>query len=125
MAPLARLYLAVQDGENLMKVWEAGKGDLAENFLAGIVAHLPALQAFTVPSVLGYERLKPGGRSPTACKSISGLAGGQHRFVIHQRQAFGAKDLSTSQKTIREWYFPAMLGASRGMTAHDKGEWAQ
>ena len=52
--------LAAQDGENLIKGWEAGKGDLAEQFLAGVVAHLHALQAFTVPTVLGYERLKPG-----------------------------------------------------------------
>ena len=50
-----------QDGKNLLKGWEAGKGDdLAERFLAGVVAHLPALQAFTTPTVLGYERLKPG-----------------------------------------------------------------
>ena len=53
-------WRAAQDGKNLLKGWEAGRGDLAEQFLAGVVAHLPALQAFTTPTVLGYERLKPG-----------------------------------------------------------------
>lgn len=36
-----------------------GIGDLASRFLAGIIAHGPALSALTAPSVLSYERLKP------------------------------------------------------------------
>ena len=56
-----------QDGENLYKGWENGKGGLAHHFLAGVLAHLPALQAFTIPTPLGYERMKPGAH-PRVCR---------------------------------------------------------
>ena len=56
-----------QDGENLYKGWEDGKDGLAHHFMAGILAHLPALQAFTIPTPLSYERMKPGGDLPTVC----------------------------------------------------------
>lgn len=50
----------MQDGRNLVEGFETGAGSVAEAFLAGILSHLPALQAFTVPSPNSYERLKPG-----------------------------------------------------------------
>ncbi|EIE21810.1 glutamine synthetase/guanido kinase, partial [Coccomyxa subellipsoidea C-169] len=49
-----------KDGRNLVEGFETGAGSMAEAFLAGILSHLPALQAFTVPSPNSYERLKPG-----------------------------------------------------------------
>ena len=50
----------MQDGRNLFEGWKEGGEGLADAFLAGAVAHLPALQAFTVPTPLGYERMKSG-----------------------------------------------------------------
>jgi glutamine synthetase len=50
----------LQDGKNLVEGFETGKGSVAEAFLAGILSHIPALQAFTVPAPISYERLRPG-----------------------------------------------------------------
>ncbi|KAK9918078.1 hypothetical protein WJX75_001014 [Coccomyxa subellipsoidea] len=49
-----------KDGKNLVEGFETGKGSVAEAFLAGILSHIPALQAFTVPAPISYERLRPG-----------------------------------------------------------------
>ncbi len=43
-----------------MEGFKVGEGSVAEAFLAGVLSHLPALQAFTVPSPISYERLRPG-----------------------------------------------------------------
>ena len=52
--------LTMQDGKNLFQGWQGGKGGMADHFLAGILAHLPALQALTVPTPIGYFRMQPG-----------------------------------------------------------------
>ena len=52
-----------QDGVNLLEGFSQGSGPTPapeEAFLAGILHHMPALQTFTTPSPLSYERLKPG-----------------------------------------------------------------
>ncbi|CAL8471645.1 g11187 [Coccomyxa elongata] len=49
-----------KDKKNLVEGFSVGEGSVAEAFLAGILSHLPALQAFTVPSPISYERLRPG-----------------------------------------------------------------
>jgi glutamine synthetase len=67
----------LQDGKNLLEGWEAGQGGLAEHFLSGILAHLPALLPFTVPTPLSYERMKPGAlhlcSPPRACCPLQGF----------------------------------------------------
>ena len=64
--PLSRLPsespVGVQDGVNLLEGFSQGSGPTPapeEAFLAGILHHMPALQTFTTPSPLSYERLKP------------------------------------------------------------------
>jgi glutamine synthetase len=59
----------MQGGKNLYAGWEGGQGGLADQFLAGVLAHLPALQAFTVPTPIGYERMKPGVLVSLLCES--------------------------------------------------------
>ena len=39
---------------------EGGPGALAASFAAGILAHLPALVVWTLPSAASYDRLQPG-----------------------------------------------------------------
>ena len=39
---------------------EGGPGAIAASFAAGILAHLPALVVWTLPSVASYDRLQPG-----------------------------------------------------------------
>jgi glutamine synthetase len=58
----AHVHLSLWEGErNLMAGGEgpAGMETRAEGFVAGILAELPAVVAVAVPTVLGYERLKP------------------------------------------------------------------
>ena len=48
---------------NLLEGFSQGSGPTPapeEAFLAGILHHMPALQTFTTPSPLSYERIKPG-----------------------------------------------------------------
>jgi len=42
-----------------------GLSDVAEQFTAGLLCHLPALVAVTVPSAVSYYRLRPGRWAPT------------------------------------------------------------
>ena len=65
------MWRAMQDGVNLFQGWRGGRGGLADAFLAGILAHLPALQAFTVPTPIGYERMKPGVGVRCMCSRLS------------------------------------------------------
>ena len=53
----------LQDGRNLLEGFSQGSGPTPapeEAFLAGILHHMPALQTFTTPNPMSYERLRPG-----------------------------------------------------------------
>ena len=53
----------LQEGVNIFEGFSKGSSaDPAaeEAFMAGILRHLPGLQAFTTPSPVSYERIKPG-----------------------------------------------------------------
>ncbi|CAL5223477.1 g6000 [Coccomyxa viridis] len=60
----AHLHISImKDGRNLFEGFSQGSGPTPapeEAFLAGILHHMPALQTFTTPSPLSYERLQPG-----------------------------------------------------------------
>jgi glutamine synthetase len=49
-----------QEGRNLIQGFQPGKGNVAEAFMAGILAHLPGLMVFTVPAPISYARLQAG-----------------------------------------------------------------
>jgi glutamine synthetase len=55
-----------QDGENLFwdEVNYAGISDLARWYIGGLLAHAPALLAFTNPTTNSYRRLVPGYEAP-------------------------------------------------------------
>ena len=58
----AHVHLSLWEGDrNLMAGGDgpAGMEPRAEGFVAGLLAELPAIVAVAVPTVLGYERLKP------------------------------------------------------------------
>ncbi len=64
------IHLSLRDaaGEAVMHATEGhlGLSSAGEAFVAGILAHLPALAAVTTPSVASYFRLTPGRWAPTA-----------------------------------------------------------
>eukprot|EP00884_Botryococcus_braunii_P012463 jgi/Botrbrau1/21217/Bobra.39_2s0018.1 len=49
-----------KNGENLSKDFRSSQQRIADNFLGGILQHLPGLMPFLVPTPNGYQRLAPG-----------------------------------------------------------------
>ena len=53
----------LQEGANIFEGFSKGSSAspaAEEAFMAGILHHLPGLQAFTTPSPVSFERIKPG-----------------------------------------------------------------
>ena len=63
------IHISLLDADGLAVMHDParrlGLSHVGEAFVAGIVAHLPALVALTAPSVVSYYRLRPGKWAPT------------------------------------------------------------
>ena len=79
------------DGErNLLYDPEAGEGLLSESgrrFVAGVLAHLPALVALTCPSFNSYERLQPSAWAGATWKSCSARLRRRFKSVLRRPDA--------------------------------------
>jgi glutamine synthetase len=63
------IHFSLRDGDDVPLFYDAGRpyrlSALGENFVAGILDHLPALAAVTAPSPVSYIRLRPNRWAPT------------------------------------------------------------